>query len=51
MIPSIRGINFYNNDDDSSIQGFVFTSISQTLYFSSIIKSYPNISNEYYLLF
>lgn len=35
---------------DSSIQGLVFISISHALYYSSKIKSYPNISKSYGLL-
>lgn len=44
---NILGINSYNNGDDSSKQGFVFISINHGFKFSSIIKSYPNISKEY----
>ena len=49
MIPNILGSNIYKMLLDSSIQGFVFTSISQVLKSLSIMKSYPNISIQYLL--
>ncbi len=48
---SIPGINLPNNGHDSSKQGFVLASISQTLKLSSIKKSNPKTSNENYFLF
>lgn len=44
IILSIRGIKLANRGLLSSKQGFVFASINQTLYLSSIMKSNPKIS-------
>lgn len=46
----MNGINLANKDEDNAKQGLVFTSISQTFLFSSIIKSKPNISKDPSLL-
>lgn len=43
----ILGINSFNNGDDSSRQGLVLISINHGFNYSSNIKSYPKISNEY----
>lgn len=43
----MRGSKTLSNSDDSSRQGFVLTSMSQTLYSESIMKSYPKISKQY----
>jgi hypothetical protein len=46
---TIVGIILLNSGQDSSRQGFVFTSISQTLKFSSIMKSSPNTFKKKYV--
>ena len=43
---TIAGINRAKYGLDNSKHGFVFTSMSHTFISSSIMKSYPNISNE-----
>lgn len=45
MSSSIHLRRCFNNSELSSIQGFVFTSISQRLKSLSTMKSYPNNSN------
>lgn len=49
ILPNILGSNIYNIELDSSMHGFVFTSINQVLKSLSIMKSYPNISIQYLL--
>ena len=43
-LSTIGGIIFYNTFEEISKQGLVLISMSQTLKFSSIIKSNPKIS-------
>ncbi len=51
IILNILGINYLSSGLDSSIQGLVLTSISHGVKLLSNIKSYPNISNKYFLFF
>jgi hypothetical protein len=44
----ILGNNNFNNGLDYYIAGFVFIYINHTLYYASIIKSYPNNSKHYF---
>ena len=48
---NILGTNYFNNQLDSSRQGFVLTSISQGRRNQSTIKSQPSISKQKRLLF
>jgi hypothetical protein len=49
MLPIILGISILRIEEDSSKQGFVLISIIHGLKNWSIIKSYPNISKQFFL--
>lgn len=51
ILPNILGKYISSKGLEVSMQGFVLTSISQSLRFSSMMKSYPKISNENFLSF